>query len=461
MSVSEDSCVGNPLLLEEIREAFPDAGLFREREEAGGRAPWLLSSIPLVISAREGRYLHSLGHVLAQFYDACDALYYASAQGKIASWIAELLDAGKPAWLVNAQRLSTARGVTPRVIRPDLMWGEKGFCLTELDSVPGGMGITQWLNTLYEKAGWSVLGGAEGILSGFSSLFPEGQESVLLLSEESRDYEPEMRYLLGQLEERHILLEQAESFFECGENVEKWGQKEKNSLGRIYRFFELFDWRNIKGLELASSYLVERDAITPPLKPHFEEKLWLSLFWSPALRGEWKKRLRESHRQVLEGIIPESLILDPTPLPPQGVYPFIGAHTWEEVAEYSQKNRQLVAKISGFNERAWGARGVYVGHDCSAEEWRKVLREALTAYAENPWILQRFYQTRLIEHPYYDAETGEQKMMRGRVRLCPYYFRTDLRQTVLGGCLATIVPADKKKIHGMQDAILVPCVIGA
>jgi len=28
----------------------------------------------------------------------------------------------------------------------------------------------------------------------------------------------------------------------------------------------------------------------------------------------------------------------------------------------------------------------------------------------------------------------------------------------LGGCLATIVPADKKKIHGMRDGILVPCM---
>jgi chemotaxis receptor (MCP) glutamine deamidase CheD len=30
-------------------------------------------------------------------------------------------------------------------------------------------------------------------------------------------------------------------------------------------------------------------------------------------------------------------------------------------------------------------------------------------------------------------------------------------ETALGGCLAAIAPADKKKIHGMRDAILVPC----
>ena len=48
--------------------------------------------------------------------------------------------------------------------------------------------------------------------------------------------------------------------------------------------------------------------------------------------------------------------------------------------------------------------------------------------------------------------------MIGRVRLCPYYFVNQSGQTTLGGCLATIVPSDKKKIHGMRDGILVPCV---
>jgi hypothetical protein len=32
--------------------------------------------------------------------------------------------------------------------------------------------------------------------------------------------------------------------------------------------------------------------------------------------------------------------------------------------------------------------------------------------------------------------------------------------TKLAGVLATIVPADKKIIHGMRDGILVPCRVG-
>jgi hypothetical protein len=46
-------------------------------------------------------------------------------------------------------------------------------------------------------------------------------------------------------------------------------------------------------------------------------------------------------------------------------------------------------------------------------------------------------------------------MMSGRVRLCPYYF-VEADRVKLRGALATIAPAERKFIHGMQDAILVP-----
>lgn len=69
-------------------------------------------------------------------------------------------------------------------------------------------------------------------------------------------------------------------------------------------------------------------------------------------------------------------------------------------------------------------------------------------------MMQEFREAKLLEHPYFD-EAGNIQIMKGRARLCPYYFVSG-KQVRLGGCLATIVPADKKKIHGMEDAILVP-----
>ena len=36
--------------------------------------------------------------------------------------------------------------------------------------------------------------------------------------------------------------------------------------------------------------------------------------------------------------------------------------------------------------------------------------------------MQRFHKARLIDHRLLDNATGEIKTMRGRVRLCPYFF---------------------------------------
>ena len=45
---------------------------------------------------------------------------------------------------------------------------------------------------------------------------------------------------------------------------------------------------------------------------------------------------------------------------------------------------------------------------------------------------------------------------------CPYYFLSEENSSnckaELGGVMATLVPADKKIIHGMSEAIIVPCI---
>ena len=124
------------------------------------------------------------------------------------------------------------------------------------------------------------------------------------------------------------------------------------------------------------------------------------------------------------------------------------------MAALSQKERELVLKISGFSELAWGSRGVHVAADLPQPEWRAVLESALACYQTRPYILQRFRKGRLVTQPYMDAG-DEPRVMQGRVRLCPYYFLAEGKAR-LGGALATICPADKKLLHGMRDAVLVP-----
>ena len=407
--------------LEQIKEAWPGDGLLHDKS-------WLLSPEPLRLSKRELRELERMGGVLAGFQEAQDRIYRRSAKGKVAPWLAELLDKGKPEWMVAWQRLGEQAEIVPQVIRPDLLLTENGFSITELDSVPGGMGVTAWLGSLYDD----VLGGTKGMLDGLKAILPD--EGRIWVSDESSDYRPEMEWLCEQMGKGEV------------RRAEEWS----GEAG--YRFFELFDWESIPALAESEG----KSALTPPVKPLFEEKLWLALFHTPGLREIWAQELRGKHIELLRKWVPMSWVVDPSPLPPHGVLPRLEVNSWDEVGRMSQRDRRLVLKVSGFSELAWGSRGVYIGHDEPGASWAKLLKQAEEQFERQPWMMQEFSEARLLEHPYFDRESGEVKVMKGRARLCPYYFVTPQDGVKLGGCLATIVPADKKKIHGMEDAILVP-----
>ncbi len=422
--------------LAELRDALPAGGLF------GGGA-WRWSPEPLRLTAAEAQEIMTLGHPLAKFQHACDTLYRRSAAGKVPRWLAELLDVGKPDWMVHLQRDATTARQFPRVIRPDLMLTATGFAMTELDSVPGGIGVTAWLARMYATAGFDVLGGPDGMLDGFKSLLPTG--GTVVVSKEAADYQPEMAWLTSQLGPDWQVAA-AETY-----------QPDERA---IYRFFELFDWQSVPAARaLAAAAAAGKIEVTPPFKPHLEDKLWLALLWSPALRKTWEQALRSNHLKRLRELVPFGWVLDPTPLPPHAALPKLAAHSWDDVAQFSQKDRQMALKVSGFHETAWGGRGVFIGHDLSAAEWASRLRTALDQSAHQPWMLQEFRESRRVTHPVF-RDDGSVELMQGRVRLCPYFFTDDAGTTTFGGCLATIVPADKKKIHGMSDGVLVPCVIG-
>jgi hypothetical protein len=96
----------------------------------------------------------------------------------------------------------------------------------------------------------------------------------------------------------------------------------------------------------------------------------------------------------------------------------------------------------------------------SHEDWAKAVDDALQQFEQSPRVLQRYHKPVLADAQWFDSGKNEVVPMKGRVRLCPYYFVSgegDAARPQLGGVLATVNPADKKIIHGMADAILVPC----
>src|SRR5882724_8782667 len=442
-----------------IRAAFPKEGLFAEKE-------WLLSPDAFPIDKKSIADLEQLGHRLFVFQRACNQLYQLSVKGKQPEWVARYLDAGKPKELIEFSRRKEIRDDLPQVIRPDLILTEKGYIIAEIDSVPGGIGLTGWLNQTYSSFDNDIIGGANGMVDGFRAVVPNGADIVI--SQESATYRPEMEWLAARLNRRHAVAGVGDSgsvrnFSPAGISDPGYSWRavsaenyEPHDGRAVYRFFELFDLPNIPGIENALQANAEgRITITPPIKPYLEEKMWFALFWLQPLREFWRRELGDKYFIKLQEIIPYSWLLDPTPLPQHAVIPRLEIHDWREAAKFSQKDRDLLLKVSGFSPLGWGSRGIALGSDLPHAEWEKRIEHALQTFEQSPTIMQRFHKGRLVEHRYWDPNSSELRTMKGRVRLCPYYF-IEADRVKLRAALATIAPADKKFLYGMSEAILVP-----
>lgn len=424
-----------------IRDSLPSSGLFAGLQ-------WRTSPAPFPLGESLAKEIESLGRVLLQFYRAVNLLYRKSVEGKQPEWVARWLDLGKPRELIELQRSSVFKNDVPRVIRPDILLTENGFTITELDSIPGGIGLTDWLNKAYSQfhGGAPIIGGPDGMVRGFEGIFGNANNIHIVVSEEAATYRPEMEWMATQNSKFKIQDSKFENFADGD---------------AVYRFFELFDLPNVsnakKIFELA---MAKKITLTPPPKPIFEEKMLFALLWNWNLRDFWRRELGESFFARLKKVIPYTWLVDPAPMPPHAAIPQLDLTDWRQLETLSQRERDLILKISGYSEKAWGSRGVFLGSDLPQAEWTAAVDEAISGFEKSPYVLQRFEKTKLVETSWFDFEKNEAISVKGRARLCPYYFVTgdgDAARPQIGGVLATIVPADKKIIHGMTEAVLAPC----
>src|SRR6202011_1110603 len=153
-------------------------------------------------------------------------------------WVARYLDAGKPKELIEFSRRKEIRDDLPRVIRPDLILTDDGYIIAEIDSVPGGIGLTGWLDQTFSKFEKKIIGGADGMLDGFQSVMPNGGDVVI--SQEASTDRPEMEWVAARFKERGLDLHAG-----AAENYEPQDRR------AVYRLFELFDLPKIQAIEKA------------------------------------------------------------------------------------------------------------------------------------------------------------------------------------------------------------------
>jgi len=197
------------LAYEHLRSTFAAQSLFEDKS-------WQLSPDAWALSPEQVAQLEAIGGACLEFHQALETLYLRAAAGKnllrnkplLAPWVADYLDRGKPARLVAHARDPKNRGAFPTVLRPDLLLTDEGFVMTELDSVPGGIGLTAFLNRLYGAGDPAapILGTADAMIKNFhaslAALRPAERNPLiaLVVSDEAATYRPEMHWLAEQLQ---------------------------------------------------------------------------------------------------------------------------------------------------------------------------------------------------------------------------------------------------------------------
>jgi hypothetical protein len=433
--------------------------------DGDGLPQWRVSAEPFGLAPEDVAFLERLGPILLAFYQSFNRLYYHSLKTPAFRWVAAYLDQGKPQSVVEYGRMRRVRDQLPLIIRPDLFVTDQGWVASELDALPGGFGLTAAFQALYAEAA-PLVGGSDGIARELAAAIGEHARVAIVVSDESADYRPEMRFMARALDAVGLCARAVTPteimFREDGLFLDAPGGPERIDV--LYRFFELFDLKNVPKSELLL-YAAKKDAVrfTPPAKAFLEEKLAMALWHHPALRSWWRDDVGAQTADALDALFPGTWILDPAPVPPHATIAGFAlggrpVRHWLDVADATQRERRLVVKPSGFSPLAWGGRGVVVGHDEPAAAWRQALEAALNAFPVTPHVLQEFYVARRDEVAYFDESTGTIRPMSGRTRLSPYYVVSG-QEARLGGVLATTCALDKKVIHGMRDAVLAPCAV--
>lgn len=452
-----------------LEEAFASQNLFDGKT-------WQLSPYAFPLDSELVSVIRQIGKACLQYLQALEKLYTKSRQHKrilrngdqLAPWVAEYLDRGKPQSLVRHGFHKALSGQIPLILRPDLLLTEDGLALTELDSVPGGIGLTAFLNRLYEGQG-DIIGAGDKMIhsfyNGLARLAPNNPEPfiAIVVSHEAETYRPEMQWLAEQLQKegKRVFVFYPEQVMPLGNTLCADVGGDPQVIDVLYRFFELFDLPNIPVTRHIPALVEEGQLqLTPPMRAFQEEKLGLGLLRHHRLEDYWKENLDRENLYLLQQTVPNTWILDNPELPPGAVLdgPHVNGkpiHDWGQLINASQKERNLILKISGYHETAWGARSVTLGSDSSRLHWGTALHQALRSSPTNLHILQDFHKPRRIQHQHYTPE-GELRTYDSRIRLCPY-FVVQGEEVELTGILATLCPADKKIIHGMKDATLLPC----
>ena len=190
----------------------PEGGLYTDAQRPvhpEANSSWQVGPDPWRLPDPVVQHLEAAGHHFLAFYKAANLLYNHSWRGIQPEWVARYLDQGKSESVVALGRMNRIKQHLPLVIRPDMIPTKEGMIASELDSLPGGIGFTASLGDRYGSLGEEIVGGRDGMVSGFEQMlrsFAEQDEPVIgiVISEESASWRPEMAWVADRLNDRGL-----------------------------------------------------------------------------------------------------------------------------------------------------------------------------------------------------------------------------------------------------------------
>ncbi len=215
----------------------------------------------------------------------------------------------------------------PVIIRPDMIPTDDG--LSSRSSTRCLAALASWRRCPrpYARLGFDLVGGADGIVEGFwagglrAGRGDDDPFLAIVVSDESDAYRGEMQWLSDRL---RALGRRGSDGAPPGAHLHRrWALCRSRGtndcdIDVLYRFFELFDLKNIPKIDLIL-YAIRKELVqaTPPLKSHLEEKLLMALLHHGSLAfllvGAAGARDATSS---CGASFPMSWVMDARPLPP-------------------------------------------------------------------------------------------------------------------------------------------------
>ena len=210
---------------------------------------WQLSSQTFKLEKRQEQHLALIGVAIHSLLSALRQLYLQarSSYSDEYNWVRDYLERGKPEWICQ---LSQDTRFTPQmlsVMRPDIILTNTGYALTEIDSLPGGIGLTELLYQTYTKdtSNTSPFTLLEEFHAALARLRPDKENPVVIIiyNDEGETYWPEFDWIAAQLRSngKKVYTSHVKDIT-CDTNTVSFNHNgEQMTADVIYRFFELFD----------------------------------------------------------------------------------------------------------------------------------------------------------------------------------------------------------------------------